>query len=147
MNQTVLLLLSFSLAGTAFAQPSDAEWLRLDAAFAQSALSGTPTLVYVQAAWCGPCRQMEQETFADPNIAARLNGFALARLTLDAYDDYVTVGGYRLSEADWAARLGADATPTLILLAPDGSILGRHTGFLPPDGLAPILDAVAISLL
>lgn len=145
MNRFSLLIFSLFLIGTASAQPSRPEWLRLDAAFVRSAEKGIPTLVYVQAAWCGPCRRMERTTFADPAIAARLNGFALARLSLDAYDDFVAVGDYRLSEAGWAARLGADATPTLILLSPDGAILGRQTGFLPADGLAPILDAALLT--
>jgi thioredoxin-related protein len=62
-------------------------------------------------------------------------------LTIDDHDRTHRVGPYRLSEADWSTRLGAEATPTLILLAPDGGVLARYTGFLPADGLLPILDA------
>lgn len=139
MNKLGLLILVLFGASVVRAQAPD--WLGLNQALVLSEKSGAPTLVYVQAPWCGPCRRFERETFADATVAARLERFARARLTFDAYDDFVTVGGYRLSEADWSARLGAASTPTLIVLTPDGAVLGRHTGFLPPAGLLPILDA------
>ncbi|MEM0962671.1 MAG: thioredoxin family protein [Bacteroidota bacterium] len=116
-------------------------WRTLPEALAIAGASEVPALVYVQAAWCGPCRQLERETFADPDVQARLAQVALARLTVDDRDRQLRVGPYRLSEAEWAERLGAVGTPTLIALAPDGSVLGRHTGFLPPDGILPLLDA------
>lgn len=128
------------LVGAAAAQPAQA-WRTLPEALALAQADARPALVYVQAAWCGPCRRLERETFTDPTVSAALNRFALARLTVDDRDRVQVVGPYRLSEAEWAARLGADATPTLVLLAPDGAVLGRHTGFLPPSGLLPLLAA------
>ena len=101
----------------------------------------TPVRVYVHAAGCGPCRRLERETFADPAVRARLGRFACAQLAFDDRDRQHRVGAYKLSEAEWSARLGAEATPTLVLLDPDGAVLGRSVGFLPPDGLLPILDA------
>ena len=110
-------------------------------ALADASASKRPALVYVHAAWCAPCRRLERETFADPAVAARLGRFARTKLTFDDYDRTHRLGAYRLSEAAWAAHLGAETTPALIVLAPDGSILARQTGFLPPAGLLPILDA------
>ena len=118
-----------------------AGWDTLPDALEAASAEDRPALVYVQAAWCGPCRRLERETFADPAVQARLAQFARARLTVDDRDRRHRVAGWRLSEAEWAAHYGADATPTLVLLASDGSVLGRQAGFLPPDGLLPILDA------
>ena len=117
------------------------DWRPLPDALAAGRASGRPVLVYVQAVWCGPCRLLERDTFADPAVAAWLDRFALARLTVDDRDRGHRVDGRRLSEAGWAAHLGADATPTLVWLSPDGAVLGRHTGYLPPEGLLPVLDA------
>lgn len=134
---SLLLVLLASVPGAAQPRP----WDTLPDAFAQAAAEGRPVLVYVQAAWCAPCRRLERETFTDDAVGARLDRFARARLAFDDRDRMQRLGPYRLSEADWAARLGAEATPTLVLLAPDGAVLGRHTGFLPPAGLLPLLDA------
>lgn len=132
-----LLLVVFGLATSAHAQA----WQPLPEALARSTAQSAPALVYVQAAWCGPCRRLEADTFAHPAVRLRLDRFALAQLAIDDRDRRHRVGPYRLTEADWADRLGAEGTPTLVLLAPDGAVLARHTGYLPPEGLLPILDA------
>ncbi len=139
MRTQLLLLLTLASLNVQAQDPP--EWRALPDALALAAASDVPALVYVQAPWCGPCRQLERETFADPAVRARLARFALARLTLDDRDRHHRVGPYRLSEAAWSRRLGAEATPTLVVLTSGGAVLGRHTGALPPAGLLPFLDA------
>lgn len=147
MNRLVphasLFLLVALLAPSALAQATGVSpsWEPLPDALAQAQRAGQPILVYVRAAWCAPCYRLERETFADPRVAQRLGHFARARLTLDDHDRHHRVGPYRLSEAEWSARFGAESTPTLVLLAPDGSVLARRVGFLEPAHLLPILDA------
>lgn len=139
MRPALLVLLTVASLG-ARAQ-GGLEWRPLPEALAVARASGVPALVYVEAPWCGPCRALERETLADPSVEARLAQFALARLTIDDRDRTHRVGPYRLSEAAWAERLGAASTPTLVLLGPDGAVLGRHAGTLPPSGLLPLLGA------
>lgn len=145
VKPVIIFFFAWAYAATAAAQPEQQPtppvWGTLPEALAEAAASGGPVLVYVRADWCGPCRRLERETYVDPAVARRLSRFALARLTFDDHERHQRLGPYRLSEAAWAARLGADATPTLVFLAPDGAVLGRHTGFLPPAGLLPLLDA------
>lgn len=117
-------------------------WLNFEQALTEARETGRPVLVYVRAPWCGPCRRLEHETFTDPAIRLLLEGFVLARLTIDDHDRMHRAGPYRLSEAGWAARLGAESTPTLVFLSSEGAHLGRSLGFLPPEGLLPILGAV-----
>lgn len=133
----MIALLGAGLSGRA--SPS---WSSLPDALAEARRHDRPVLVYVEAAWCGPCRQLERDTFRDPGVGRRLRRFARAVLTFDDDDRMHRIGAYRLSEAAWAARLGARSTPTLIFLSSDGAVLGRHTGFLPPEALVPLLDAV-----
>ena len=138
------LLLGPALAALGQA-PAEAPWQSLPDALVDAATSGCPALVYVRAAWCAPCRKLERETFTDPDVVAHLGRFVRTRLSFDDYDRMHRIGDYKLSEAAWAARLGAESTPALIVLAPDGSILARYTGFVPPDGLRTILGAALLA--
>ncbi len=136
----LILTILAGIALPASAQTS-ANWQSWTDAWSDATAMSLPKLVYVRAAWCAPCRKLERETFRDPAVAERLRRFAQARLTIDDFDSVQRLGAYRLSEAAWAARLGAETTPALIVLAPDGAILARHSGYVPAGGLVSILDA------
>lgn len=136
-----IILLCLGLALPLRGQAPPLAWQMLPEALAEAATSNRPALVYVRAAWCSPCHRLERETFADSLVVRRLGRFARAKLTFDDADRTHRLGGYRRSEAEWSAHLGATSTPTLILLAPDGALLARHPGFLPPEGLLTLLDA------
>lgn len=129
------------IAVPAFAQ-ANADWQSWTQAWSEAAASNRPTLVYVRAAWCAPCRKLERETFRDPAVVLRLRRFVRARLTIDDFDSVQRLGRYRLSEAAWAARIGVDTTPALVVLAPGGAVLVRYRGYVPAKGLLTILDAV-----
>ena len=143
MIRATTLSIACLLAPFVVAQPTAPAlpWTTLPGALADAQASGRPVVVYAHADWCAPCHRLERETFADAAVRDRLARFALARLDLDDRDSGQTVGPYRLSPAAWAERLGVEAPPSLVLLAPDGAILGRVTGFLDAAPLLSILDA------
>jgi thiol:disulfide interchange protein len=140
MIRTTTILLITAFAPFAAAQPA-LPWTTLPAALADAQASGHPVMVYAHVDWCAPCHRLERETFADTAVRERLARFALGRLDLDDRDSEQQVGPYRLSPAEWAERLGAETPPTLVLLAPDGAVLGLVAGFLEPEPLLSILDA------
>ncbi len=136
--QVVCTLLVCVVAAPCIAQ-SSLDWQPFGASMTGG--HAQPVLVYIQASWCGACRRLERETFADAQVRNQLRRWTLSALTIDDFDRLHRVGPYQLSEAAWATRLGIDTTPSFVLLRPDGSILARHTGFLPPDGLLTLLAA------
>ena len=79
-------------------------------------------------------------------VQSVLREWTLTKLTFDDFDREHRIGNECLSEAAWAARLGADDTPALVLFRPDGSIMARNTGFVPPAGLIEILSVASFSL-
>ncbi len=130
------------LSSTVQAQSADAvTWNSLPEALSTTEAEARPILIYVHAAWCGPCLRMERDVF--PSVQPLLDRFARAELDFDDHETALTVGDVTRSPFAWAQHFGAEAPPALILLDTDGNRLTQVTGFVDTDGLAVLLAWVA----
>jgi uncharacterized protein YyaL (SSP411 family) len=104
-----------------------------EAAFARARETGRPLLLSLTARWCGACHRMDEETWDDPGVAARVAAVAVpVRVDADARPD--VYGRYHLG-----------GLPTTALLTADGDFLRGGT-FLSPTQLFGLLDAAAADL-
>ncbi len=85
---------------------------------AESQRLGLPMVVHFSTTWCGPCQQMERETFSSAEVHQKL-GSRFIGLKIDAEE-----------EAELAAKFGVNAYPTDVIVAPSGQIMWRHVGYL-----------------
>lgn len=99
-------------------------------AFAQARKSGKPVLVDLYADWCGWCKTMEREVFTQPKFQTYAERFVLLRV--DVEDG---AAGSELQQ-----RFQAGSLPTLLLLDPKQSLLGKIEGYLETDRLIARLD-------
>ena len=107
----------FAVALPAAAQ--QVEWRQDYAkARAEARTSGRPLVLDFSTEQCMWCRKLEATTFRDPAVAA-----LLAR-------DFVPLHVDALRQPALARALKIDRYPTLLFAAPDGTILGRHVGFV-----------------
>ena len=99
------------------ASPATGRWLTDYAqAKAESRRLNMPLLVHFTATWCGPCQVMERETLNSPAVLA-----VFGRDVIGVKLDFDRDRG--LAEAFWVKSI-----PTDVVVAPDGKILGRHSG-------------------
>ncbi len=92
--------------------------------------SGKPVLVDLYADWCGWCKTMEREVFTQPRFQTYAERFVLLRVDVE--------DGAAGSELQ--RRFRAESLPTLLLLDPKQSLLGKIEGFLETDRLIARLD-------
>ncbi|ELY90407.1 hypothetical protein C483_12883 [Natrialba hulunbeirensis JCM 10989] len=98
-------------------------------AFDEAAKAELPILLSLTATWCDHCHEMDEETYAEPRIAANVNdSFVPVRVDVDRRPrvrDRYNMGGF----------------PSTVFLAPDGSVL-TGAGYLGHDGMRQVLDSV-----
>jgi len=122
-----------NLATLAVAPPAHAAsawYSHTDEAFVEARRSGKPVLVDLYARWCGWCKVMEREVFTQPKFQHYAERFVLLRV--DVEDG--------ASGSDLQRRFFADSLPTLLLLDPKQSLLGKIEGYLETDHLLARLD-------
>lgn len=102
-------------------------WLPFEVGKALATQSNKPMIVHFTTDWCGWCRKLEQETYPNPNVVARLKQFIC-----------VQVDGDR--RGDLTSKYGVKGYPTTLVLHPSGHVLRTIVGYLPADRYAAELD-------
>jgi len=81
------------------------------------------------AAWCMPCRQMDETTFKDPALAAYLEGSYIAsKIDVDDFDGLMYKNQYNIK-----------VLPTILVFNASGKLLGRYEEALTAPKMLGIL--------
>lgn len=106
-------------------------WREWDqATFDLSAERRKPILLDISAVWCHWCHVMDQTTYADPDVAAKVNR------------DFIPVRVDTDRRPDVNSRYNMGGWPTTAFLTPEGEILTGAT-YLPAEDMSRLLDRVA----
>jgi thiol:disulfide interchange protein len=101
-----------------------------DKDFVAARQSGSPVVLYFEADWCEPCKQMHDRTFRDRTVIEAARGMELFRFDMTSGDGYVD-----LMKKSFQV-IGA---PTVIVFAAGGREVARRFGFIPPDDFTDML--------
>ena len=140
MQARALAILGFILVLSGGGAPASAvpegagasRWLRsVDQAVERAAADGRYILVDLYAEWCGWCRMLEREVFADPEFVAYARDFVLLWVNVED-------GG---EGSELQARFGATSLPTTLILDPRRVKVGEVAGFHPTGRFIAALEA------
>jgi thiol:disulfide interchange protein len=87
-----------------------------------------PCLVFFTAGWCTYCKRMEATTFSDAAVAQLASQFVCVLVDAD-------------EEPEVCRRLQVSGYPTVELISPTGTSLGRMTGWQSAPGFVHSLQA------
>jgi thiol:disulfide interchange protein len=101
-------------------------WQTIEAGEAMAQRTHKPILYDFTAEWCGPCKVLEREVFAEKGAAAMISGnFVPIRVTDRQRED----GRNTPDVARLQARHQVRAFPTLVVVRPDSSVATRIEGY------------------
>ena len=101
-----------------------------DAAFALAKKENRFVILDLEAVWCHWCHVMEHDTYGNGGVRKRLN------------EHYVALKIDQDANPDIAARYGDWGWPATIVFAPDGSEIVKRRGFIEPQQMVALLDAI-----
>jgi hypothetical protein len=125
----VAVLLAPVLSGAHTDTPEWRAWA--PAVFEQAARENRLVLLDLTAQWCTACRRMDETGFRDPRVLETLRRH------------YLPVRADIEREPEIARRYGVPGVPAVIVLDARGNAIMQRSGYLEPDWLYWMLDALA----
>jgi len=125
-------LLLLCSAGAGAASTDGIHWKTSwnQALFAQAQREHRFVLLDLQAVWCHWCHVMDQQTYADPQVARLIGAH------------YLAVKVDQDSNPELSNRYGDWGWPATVVFAADGSEIVKRRGFMPPQNMAGLLQAI-----
>ena len=122
---------ALTLLGAGSAEAAAPQWSGWSAAqFAKAKAEKRFVILDLEAVWCHWCHVMEQTTYADPKVQALLD------------KKYLPVRVDQDGNPDLSSRYGDWGWPATIIFAADGTEIAKLRGYIPPDQMATLLQAV-----
>src|SRR5580704_9817571 len=101
-----------------------------DAVFDQATKDHRFVILDLHAVWCHWCHVMDEKTYGDSKVQALIA------------KHYVAVSVDADSDPDLSSRYGDWGWPATIVLAADGTEIVKRRGYIPPEQMAALLQAI-----
>lgn len=141
MNKILYLLL---LVATASISAQEINWMTMDEALAAQKEEPKKIFMDVYTTWCGPCKMLDKNTFANPDVAAFISeNYYAVKFNAEGTEEINYLGNVytnprhdpnrkgRNSQHELAAALKLRGYPTMVFFDEQGNyiqpIVGYHT--------------------
>ena len=124
----VIFLMMVMPCGSAVSQ--EIQWHSYGDGMSRGKFEKKKVFIHFYADWCPACKQMEKQTFKNPDVVASLNeNFIPIKVNTDRDQQTATIFRVRALPDNW-------------FIAEDGEIIGHQPGFIPPDQFSTMLKLI-----
>lgn len=108
---------------------SQIDWIDYENAATLAKNNNQKILLFMEADWCSVCKRMKREVFPDEQIQTLINDYFLpVRIDIES-ENKIVFDGKETTKKKLSKDLGVYATPTIILLEENESVIGNNIGF------------------
>jgi thioredoxin-related protein len=123
-------------------EESPLQWKSYAEAVRNAKESGRPVLIDVFTDWCGWCKKMDRDVYADTSVQRVLSErFELVKLNAESSAVH-EIDGERYSEKSIAQGYGVTGYPTTVFLNGQGEAITSVPGYLPKNTFLVVLDYI-----
>ena len=108
------------------AVPASIRWTSFQEAMHEAKVTGKPVMVDFSATWCGYCKMLDRQTYADPRVIHALTGWIAARVDVD-------------KQPELAEKYGATSLPSVLFFHSNGQPAAGFQGFVEPNDMLAVL--------
>jgi thioredoxin-related protein len=120
----------------------ESDWLGYSDAVKKAADTKRMVLVDVYTDWCGWCKKMDRDVYADDEVKAVLDKyFVTAKLDAESATKH-PFQGQPASERDIAKSFGITGYPTTLFLTEDGEPITILPGYIPKETFLKVLEYI-----
>jgi thioredoxin-related protein len=117
-------------------------WYKYDQGLAKAKKEKKHVMVHFYATWCGWCKRMDKNTFANEEVKKLLNESYVAIKVNAESAEKVKVDGKEMTLRQVAGSYGVRAFPVTWFLKPTGERIAPRSGYADPDEFQYILKWV-----
>lgn len=119
------------------------KWYSFNDGLIEAKKTNKKVLVDVYTDWCGWCKRMDSQTYANGEVAGYLQKrYVVIKLNAES-DRKLTYKNRLYTERELAAAFGIDGYPSTLFLRPDGEAITIYPGFADAKQFMNILSFIA----
>jgi thioredoxin-related protein len=137
----IVAILSTVLLMNASADPDPAEvqWKSISEALVEGPQSNRLIVLDLYTDWCGWCKRMDRDTYANADVAAYLSEHYVASKMNPEKEGTLEYDGRSFSQAEFGQALGVRGYPSTAFFDKEGKVLTVVAGYIGPDEFLSIL--------
>ena len=118
-------------------------WMSFDDGITKGVKENKNILVDFYTDWCPWCKVMDEKTFKEKKVAAKLKErFATVRINAESSSEYANFKGKKYSNMELTRAFQVTGFPSLAFISPQKEIITVIPGYIPAEQFYYILDFI-----